>query len=450
MSSELFGTDGLRGQVNKSPMQPETVVRLGLAAGQYFRNGQRRHSVLIGKDTRLSGYIFESALTSGLCAAGMDVYLVGPMPTPAISFLTKNMRCDLGVVISASHNPFQDNGIKFFDKDGFKLSDATEAKISDLVLSGDTVWELPSPDRVGRASRIEDSPGRYVVSLKNCLPKDLTLEGMKVVLDCAHGAAYRVAPLVFRELGAKVVKIGAEPDGININQECGSLHPERVQEKVLETGADLGIALDGDGDRVILVDERGTIADGDQIMALCAKDFMERDELPGRKLVATVMSNMALQVFMEEKGGELIRTPVGDRHVAERMRKERTILGGEQSGHLIFMDYSTTGDGILAALQVLKIMRLKELPFSEIASVLTPFPQAQVSVPVRSKPPLESAPELQEQLRKAEESLHPKGRVLLRYSGTELKARVMVEGENPDRVRSLADDLAQTVGRCLG
>ena len=450
MSSELFGTDGLRGQVNKSPMQPETVVRLGLAAGQYFRNGQRRHSVLIGKDTRLSGYIFESALTSGLCAAGMDVYLVGPMPTPAISFLTKNMRCDLGVVISASHNPFQDNGIKFFDKDGFKLSDATEAKISELVLSGDTVWDMPSPDRVGRASRIEDSPGRYVVSLKNCLPKDLTLEGMKVVLDCAHGAAYRVAPLVFRELGAKVVKIGAEPDGININQECGSLHPERVQEKVLETGADLGIALDGDGDRVILVDERGTIADGDQIMALCAKDFMERDELPGRKLVATVMSNMALQVFMEEKGGELIRTPVGDRHVAERMRKERTILGGEQSGHLIFMDYSTTGDGILAALQVLKIMRLKELPFSEIASVLTPFPQAQVSVPVRSKPPLESAPELQEQLRKAEESLHPKGRVLLRYSGTELKARVMVEGENPDRVRSLADDLAQTVGRCLG
>ena len=450
MSSELFGTDGLRGEVNEFPMQPETVVRLGLAAGQYFRNGQRRHSVLIGKDTRLSGYIFESALTSGLCAAGMDVYLVGPMPTPAISFLTKNMRCDVGVVISASHNPFQDNGIKFFDKDGFKLSDATEAKISELVLSGDTVWDMPSPDRVGRASRIEDSPGRYVVSLKNCLPRDLTLEGMKVVLDCANGAAYRVAPLVFRELGAEVVKIGAEPDGQNINQDCGSLHPEHVQEKVLETGADLGIALDGDGDRVILVDERGTIADGDQIMALCANDFMERDELPGRKLVATVMSNMALQVFMEENGGELIRTPVGDRHVAERMRQERTILGGEQSGHLIFMNYSTTGDGILAALQVLKIMRVKELPFSEIARVLTPFPQAQVSVPVRSKPPLESAPELQEQLRKAEESLHPKGRVLLRYSGTELKARVMVEGENPDRVRSLADDLAQIVGRCLG
>jgi phosphoglucosamine mutase len=450
MSNELFGTDGLRGQVNEFPMLPENVVRLGLAAGQYFRNGQRRHSVLIGKDTRLSGYIFESALTSGLCAAGMDVYLVGPMPTPAISFLTKNMRCDLGVVISASHNPFMDNGIKFFDQDGFKLSDATESEISQLVLSQDTVWDLPSPEHVGRASRIEDSPGRYVVSLKNCFPRDLTLEGLKIVLDCAHGAAYRVAPLVFRELGAEVVKIGTNPDGCNINEDCGSLHPELVQRKVLETGADLGIALDGDADRVILVDEQGVIADGDQVMALCANDFMERDELPGKKLVATVMSNMALQIFMEEKGGELIRTAVGDRHVAERMRRERAILGGEQSGHLIFMDYSTTGDGILAALQVLKIKQIKQLPFSRMARLLTPFPQAQVSVPVRSKPPLENAPELQEQLRRAEESLHPRGRVLLRYSGTEPKARVMVEGENPDRVRSLADELAQTVGRCLG
>ena len=449
MPNELFGTDGLRGLVNEFPMQPENIVRLGLAAGQYFRNGQRRHSVLIGKDTRLSGYIFESALTSGLCAAGMDVFLVGPMPTPAISFLTKNMRCDLGVVISASHNPFQDNGIKFFDPDGFKLSDATESEISNLVLSRDTVWQHPAPEHVGRASRIEDSPGRYVVSLKNCFPRDLTLEGRKIVLDCAHGAAYRVAPLVFQELGAEVIKLGTDPDGFNINQDCGSLHPELVQQKVLETGADLGIALDGDGDRVILVDELGTIADGDQVMALCANDFMERDELPGKRLVATVLSNMALQVFMEERGGELIRTQVGDRHVAERMRREGTVLGGEQSGHLIFMDYSTTGDGILAALQVLKIIQRKQLPFSRLARLLVPFPQVQVSVPVRSKPPLESAPELQEQLRKAEASLHPKGRVLLRYSGTEPKARVMVEGEDAERVRTLADDLAETVGRCL-
>ncbi len=450
MSNQLFGTDGLRGQVNEFPMQPEYIVRLGLAAGQYFRNGQRRHSVLIGKDTRLSGYIFESALTSGLCAAGMDVYLVGPMPTPAISFLTKNMRCDLGVVISASHNPFMDNGIKFFDRDGFKLSDASESEISRMVLSRDTVWDHLDPAHVGRAARIEDSPGRYVVSLKNSFPKDMTLEGLKIVLDSAHGAAYRVAPLVFRELGAEVIKIGSEPDGFNINEDCGSLHPELVQRKVLETGADLGIALDGDGDRVILVDEQGVIADGDQLMALCANDFMERDELPGRKLVATVMSNMALEVFMREKGGELIRTPVGDRHVAECMRRERTILGGEQSGHLIFMEYSTTGDGILAALQVLKIMQTKQAPFSSLARLLTPFPQSQVSVPVRSKPPLEEAPELQEQIRKAEASLYPMGRVLLRYSGTEAKARVMVEGENPDQVRGLANDLAETVGRCLG
>jgi phosphoglucosamine mutase len=450
MPNGLFGTDGLRGRVNEFPMQPENIVRLGLAAGQYFRNSQRRHCVLIGKDTRLSGYIFESALTSGLCAAGMDVFLVGPMPTPAISFLTKNMRCDLGVVISASHNPFRDNGIKFFDQDGFKLSDASEKEISDLVLSRDTLWDYPAPEHVGRASRIEDSPGRYVVSLKNSFPRDLTLEGLRVVLDCAHGAAYRVAPLVFQELGAEVIKLGTEPDGYNINESCGSLHPELVQDKVLETGADLGIALDGDGDRVILVDERGRIADGDQVMALCANDFLERDELPGRRLVATVLSNMALQVFMEERGGELLRTQVGDRHVAERMRREGTILGGEQSGHLIFMDYSTTGDGILASLQVLKIMQRKQLPFSELARLLEPFPQVQVSVPVRHKPPLESAPELQECLRKAEESLGSRGRVLLRYSGTEPKARVMVEGEHPDRVRALADDLAETVGRCLG
>jgi phosphoglucosamine mutase len=450
MSSQLFGTDGLRGKVNEFPMQPEIVVRLGLAAGQYFRNGQRRHCVLIGKDTRLSGYIFESALTSGLCAAGMDVYLVGPMPTPAISFLTKNMRCDLGVVISASHNPFMDNGIKFFDHDGFKLSDATENEISQLVLSSDMAWTPPAPEHVGRASRIEDSPGRYVVSLKNSFPKDMTLEGTKVVLDCAHGAAYRVAPLVFQELGAEVINLGVDPDGQNINQDCGSLHPGLVQDKVLETGADLGIALDGDGDRVILVDERGAIADGDQVMALCADEFMERGDLPQGKLVATVMSNMSLEIFMQERGGELIRTAVGDRNVAERMRLERTVLGGEQSGHLIFMDYSTTGDGILAALQVLKIMQTKQLPFSELAQLLTHFPQAQVSVPVRHKPLLENSPELQDHLRRAEESLRPKGRVLLRYSGTEPKARVMVEGENPERVKNLANDLAEAVSRYLG
>ncbi len=449
MENNLFGTDGLRGQVNEFPMQPETVVRLGLAAGRYFRNGKGRHKALIGKDTRLSGYIFESALTSGLCASGMDVYLVGPMPTPAISFLTKNMRCDLGVVISASHNPFWDNGIKFFDQDGFKLSDRAEREIEEMVLSGEAFRDFPAPGEVGRTSRIQDSPGRYIVALKHSFPSFLSLKGLKIVVDCAHGACYKVAPLVFQELGAEVITLGSDPNGVNINEECGSLYPEALRGKVLETGSDLGIALDGDGDRVILIDEKGTIVDGDQVMALCARDFMEKGKLNGGKLVATVMSNMALEVFMRDLGGELIRTPVGDRNVAERMRLESTPLGGEQSGHIIFMDYSTTGDGILAALQVLKIMQQKQKPFSELSGILTPFPQAQLSVAVKRKPPLENAPRLSESLRCAEEELGSKGRVLLRYSGTEPKARIMVEGEDPERVRSLAQELADDVSRFL-
>jgi phosphoglucosamine mutase len=406
--------------------------------------------VVIGKDTRLSGYVFETALTSGLCAAGMDVYLVGPMPTPAISFLTRNMRADLGVVISASHNPFMDNGIKFFDNDGFKLGDRVEEDITDLVLSERTQWQYPTPERVGRAYKIQDSPGRYIVSLKNSFPGHLTLEGMKIVLDCAQGATYRVAPLIFQELGAEVVKLGVDPDGININENCGSLHPELVKDKVLETGADLGIALDGDGDRVVLVDEKGRILDGDQVMAMCAQDFMDKELLPHKTLVATVMSNMALEVFMQERGGRLIRTPVGDRHVVERMRKEETILGGEQSGHLIFLNYSTTGDGILAALQILKIMREKDRPVSEIASLLIPFPQKLINVPVKTKQPFEQSPEIQSNVEKIEQELGATGRVLLRYSGTEAKARVMVEGEDPNRVETLACDLAETLRTCLG
>jgi len=445
MSQELFGTDGLRGQVNDYPMQPEIVIRLGLAAGQYFRNGNKRHRVVIGKDTRLSGYVFETALTSGLCASGMDVYLVGPMPTPAISFLTKNMRADLGVVISASHNPFMDNGIKFFDHNGFKLSDTTEKEIADLVLSRETVWQTPKPNQIGRASKIQDSPGRYIVSLKNSFPSHMTLEGMKIVLDCAHGATYRVAPLIFQELGATVIKLGVDPDGLNINHECGSLHPELVRSKVLESGADLGIALDGDGDRVILVDEKGKILDGDQVMAICANDFLTKDLLPDRKLVATVMSNMALEVFMQEKQGQLIRTPVGDRNVVEAMRKHKCILGGEQSGHLIFLQYSTTGDGILAALQMLKIMQENQKTASELATLLELFPQKLVNVPVERKVPFDSVPEIQRCTSEAEEFLGRHGRVLLRYSGTELKARIMVEGQDEGLVDQLTQELAQTV-----
>jgi len=445
MTDNLFGTDGLRGQVNVFPMHPETVIRLGLAAGQYFRNGKKRHRAVIGKDTRLSGYVFETALTSGLCAAGMDVFLVGPMPTPAISFLTKNMRADLGVVISASHNPFQDNGIKFFDREGFKLSDGTEQEIQDLVCSQDTVWDSPQPESIGRAYKIEDSPGRYIVSLKNSFPSHLSLDGMTIVLDCAHGAAYRVAPLVFQELGAKVIPLGVEPDGLNINSGCGSLHPNCVRNKVLETGADLGIALDGDADRVLLVDEKGTILDGDQIMAMCAQDFLDKDCLPGKTLVATVMSNMALELFMHHRGGRLIRTPVGDRYVAEAMRKHQAVLGGEQSGHLIFLQYSTTGDGVLAALQVLKMMQEKERPVSELAGILELLPQHLVNVPVERKIPFEQVPEVQRSVQAAEKALQGNGRILLRYSGTETKARVMVEGQDPELVHSLTSDLAQVI-----
>lgn len=449
MVKRFFGTDGLRGRVNEFPMLPETVLRLGLAAGQYFRNGKKRHKVLIGKDTRISGYIFETALTSGLCAAGMDVMLVGPMPTPAISFLTRSMRCDLGVVISASHNPYYDNGIKFFDSQGYKLPDAVEDEIADLVLDPCADWDYPPQDRVGKTARVVDSMGRYVVTLKHTFPADRTLDGVKIVLDCAHGATYRVAPMVLGELGAEVVAMGVSPDGTNINEGCGSLHPDKVAARVVAEGADIGLALDGDGDRLIVVDEKGTVLDGDQIMALCALDKMERGALCGNLLVATVMSNMALEVFMREHGGRLLRTPVGDRYVAEAMRREGAVLGGEQSGHLIFSNYSTTGDGILAALQLLRIMIARQRPLSELAGLLTPYPQVLVNVPVAGKRAFEELPELMDAVAQAEAELAGRGRVLLRYSGTEAKARVMVEGQDTTQVRALADALAEVVRRVL-
>jgi len=449
MVKRFFGTDGLRGKVNEFPMLPETVLRLGLAAGQYFRNGKKRHKVLIGKDTRISGYVFETALTSGLCAAGMDVMLVGPMPTPAISFLTRSMRCDLGVVISASHNPYYDNGIKFFDSQGYKLPDAVEDEIAELVLDPCADWDYPPQDRVGKTARVVDSMGRYVVTLKHTFPADRTLDGVKIVLDCANGATYRVAPMVLGELGAEVVAMGVSPDGTNINEGCGSLHPDKVAARVVAEGADIGLALDGDGDRLIVVDEKGTVLDGDQIMALCALDKMERGALCGNLLVATVMSNMALEVFMRERGGRLLRTPVGDRYVAETMRREGAVLGGEQSGHLIFSNYSTTGDGILAALQLLRIMVARARPLSELAGLLTPYPQVLVNVPVAGKRAFEELPELMDAVAQAEAELAGRGRVLLRYSGTEPKARVMVEGQDTTQVRALADALAEVVRRVL-
>ena len=449
MKQRLFGTDGLRGQGNIFPMTPEIALRLGLAAGQYFRNGNKHHRVVIGKDTRLSGYVFETALTSGLCANGMDVFLVGPMPTPAISFLTRNMRADLGVVISASHNPFMDNGIKFFDRNGFKLPDEVEDEISELVLGQDTQWDYPAAEDVGRAHRIADAPGRYIVYLKNSFSQHLTLDGIKIVLDCAHGAAYGVAPYVLEELGAEVVTVGVAPDGLNINQKCGSLYPEVIARMVVEEGADMGIALDGDADRLIVCDEKGRILDGDQIMALCALELLEKGGLPGNMLVATVMSNMALELFMKEHGGQLLRTDVGDRYVVEAMRREGAVLGGEQSGHLIFMDHSTTGDGLLAALQLLRIMRERERPLSELAGLLEPFPQVLKNVHVKRKIPFDQAPEVQEAVRKVEAALAGKGRVLLRYSGTEAVCRVMVEAADPALVEQYTGDIVEACEKYL-
>ncbi|MCA1985677.1 MAG: phosphoglucosamine mutase [Desulfovibrio sp.] len=445
MNATLFGTDGLRGQVNIYPMVPEVAMRLGLAAGTYFRNGSKKHRAVIGKDTRLSGYLFEFALASGLCAAGMDVFLVGPMPTPAISFLTRSMRADIGVVISASHNPFMDNGIKFFDKEGFKLPDEAEAAITAMVLNEEHRWKYPAAEDVGRAFKVDDAEGRYNVFVKNTIPGTLTLDGLKVVVDCANGAAYKVAPLVLEELGAQVIRMGNKPDGLNINRQCGSLYPEMVAARVREEGANLGIALDGDADRLIVVDEKGRILNGDQIMALVAQDMLDRGQLPGNKLVATVMSNMALEVFMKERGGTLLRTPVGDRHVVEAMKREGATFGGEQSGHLIFLNYATTGDGTLAALQILRIMQEQQRPLSELAHLIEPFPQTLLNVHVERKIPFEQCPGLLEAKAAAEAKLGETGRVLLRYSGTEAVVRVMVEGEKQDLVEELAQYLSQAV-----
>ncbi len=445
MSKGIFGTDGMRGTVGKAPMLAETALRLGLAAGHYFHDGKKRHKVLIGKDTRISGYIFETALTSGFCAAGMDVYLVGPLPTPAISFLARDMLCTLGVVISASHNPFMDNGIKFFDKNGFKLPDEVEDEISNLVLNPETSWQYPLPEAVGKARRVKDTFGRYIVHLKHSFGTGYNLDGLKVVLDCAHGATYKVAPMVLTELGATVVTIGAKPDGLNINAGYGSLYPQNLADRVLAEGADIGLALDGDGDRLIVVDEKGKILDGDQIMALCALDKLSQGTLTNKTVVGTVMSNMALEILMAAHGIKFVRTAVGDRYVVEAMQREGAVLGGEQSGHLIFADHSTTGDGILAGLQLLRIMVEKQAPVSQLAHLLEPWPQVLINVEVTQKIPFENIPAIARAHKDISQKLAQKGRILLRYSGTENKARVMVEGKDQNMVQELAKHMAEVI-----
>ncbi len=428
MTTRLFGTDGVRGTANSYPMTAEMALRLGAAAGRHFRrDGTAGHRVVIGKDTRLSGYMLETALTAGLTSTGLNVLLLGPVPTPAVGFLTRSMRADLGIMISASHNAHQDNGIKFFGPDGFKLSDADEAAIEQIV-AGEIAPTQPA--NIGRAKRIDDASGRYIEYAKTTLPRGKEFNGLKVVLDCAHGAAYRIAPQLLWELGADVIPIGVSPNGTNINLDCGSTHPRVCAAKVLETGADLGITLDGDADRVILIDERGQIADGDQIMALFARRWDEAQLLRDGVLVATVMSNLGLERFLEAHGMRLERTAVGDRHVVERMRQGGWNLGGEQSGHIVMTDYATTGDGLIAALQFLAAMIDTDKPASTLTRSFDPVPQMLKNLRYAPGVDLLSKAQVRAAIAEAEARLEGRGRLLIRKSGTEPLVRVMAECED--------------------
>jgi phosphoglucosamine mutase len=446
---KLFGTDGVRGVANEPPMTPEVALRLGRAIAFVASRGKTRPvRVVIGKDTRVSGYMLETALAAGICAAGGRVMLCGPVPTPAVAHLAISMRADAGVVISASHNPYGDNGIKLFGPDGFKLPDAEEAEIEQLLDSPELYRVRPTGAEIGRAERIEDARGRYAVFCKSTFPRELTLDGVRVVVDAAHGAAYRVAPVVFTELGAEVRSIGCKPNGRNINHNVGALHPEHVIEEVRKHQAHLGVALDGDADRLILVDERGQIVDGDAVMALCATRLLRQGKLAHKTLVATVMSNLGLQRALEAAGGALVRTAVGDRYVVEAMRAGGYNLGGEQSGHLVFLDHATTGDGLVAALQVLAIMLKEGRPLSELAAkVMTRVPQVLKNVTLSSRMPLETMSHLRKQQRLAEKKLGARGRVLVRWSGTEPKLRVMAEGEDVTEIGTLVDEMIEAARR---
>lgn len=450
----LFGTDGIRGVANVHPMTSEMAIQVGRAAAYLFRQGarpgRRHHQILIGKDTRLSGYMLENALSSGIVSMGVDALLVGPMPTPGIAFLTSSMRADAGIVISASHNAFQDNGIKFFSRDGFKLPDDLELRMEELIFSDGLDGHRPTALDLGKAYKIEDSRGRYIVFCKNTFPKDLTLDGLIIALDCANGAAFRVAPAILEELGAEIIPIAVDPDGENINRNCGSLHPEVVAEAVRKHGADLGIALDGDADRAIFVDEKGALVDGDAIMAICGLDLLREKRLAKGTLVTTVMSNLGLERAFREAGGNIIRTKVGDRYVVEEMVRGGYNFGGEQSGHLIFLDHNTTGDGMISALQVLAIIQRKQKPLSELANTMTRVPQILVNVRVRERRDLGEIPEIDREIRQIESELGDEGRLLVRYSGTEPVVRVMVEGLDEGRIRELAEGLAETISARMG
>ena len=454
----LFGTDGVRGVANVHPMTAEMALGLGRALAYIVRSGPHRHRIVIGKDTRLSGYLLEQAIASGICSMGVDVMLCGPLPTPGIAFITVSMRADAGVVISASHNPYQDNGIKFFSRDGFKLPDEMELRIERLLLekagegggAADFHALRPTANRIGKAKRIHDAVGRYVVFLKSLFPRELRLDGLTVVVDCAHGAAYKVAPAVFEELGARVVCLHAKPDGKNINDGCGAVHPEAMARAVLKARAQLGIALDGDADRVIIADEKGHLVDGDAIMAMVGRDLIRQKALAKRTVVATVMSNVGLERALREAGGRVVRTQVGDRYVVEEMRRSGYNFGGEQSGHLIFLDHVTTGDGVFAALKVLEVMLREGKPLSELVRCFEPMPQVLLNVVVKEKRPLEELPLLQKAIAAAEKALEGDGRVLVRYSGTENKARVLVEGPDAAMIAARAEEIASQLRQALG
>ncbi|MEO3474008.1 phosphoglucosamine mutase [Roseomonas sp. CAU 1739] len=439
----LFGTDGIRGTANQAPMDAATALRLGQAAGRYFNRGTHRHRVVIGKDTRLSGYMLEPALTAGFIGAGMDVVLVGPLPTPAIALLTRSLRADLGVMISASHNPYEDNGIKLFGPDGLKLTDEQECEI-EALMAGDLTAAMVAPGRLGRASRLEDAPGRYIEAAKQSFPRGRTLEGLRIVVDCAHGAAYKVAPTVLWELGAEVVPVGVAPDGFNINKGVGSTAPGALATLVQERRADLGIALDGDADRLVLVDEAGQLIDGDQILALIARSWLAQDRLRGGAVVATVMSNMGLERFLATRGLGLLRTAVGDRYVGERMREAGCNLGGEQSGHMIMPDFGTTGDGLIAALQVLGVLVEEGRPASELLRCFAPLPQRLVNVRYAGASPLNDAG-VKAAIASEEVALGTRGRVLIRASGTEPVIRVMAEAEEESLVEGTVARLADAI-----
>jgi phosphoglucosamine mutase len=442
---KLFGTDGIRGVANLEPMTSEMAMQLGRAAAHLFMRRAGRHQIVIGKDTRISGYMLESALTAGICSMGVDVLLVGPMPTPAIAFLTRSLRADAGVVISASHNAYQDNGIKFFSNDGFKLPDEIEARIEDLIVSNEISHLRPTADLIGKAFRIVDAEGRYIEFAKRSLPRDLDFQGIKLVVDCANGAAYKLAPKVLRELGAKVDVIGNEPNGMNINAGCGAVHPEQLQEAVRRHKADIGIALDGDADRAIFVCEQGTIIDGDHVMAALGLDLHQNGLLAKQTMVGTVMSNFGLELSMAKAGIKLLRTPVGDRYLLERMLAEGYNFGGEQSGHFIFLDHNTTGDGLISALQMISLIKRTGKPLSELAQAMSAVPQILLNITVKQKPKLETVPEIDRAIRESERRLNGSGRVVVRYSGTEPLLRIMVEGERDAVIREVAEDLARLV-----